>query len=106
PAALSHGLDYVRRQHRFVSINSALEIDLTGQVNAEWLNGRQISGIGGQFDFVEAGLHAEDGLSVVALPATAAGGRATRIVPRLPSGAVVSTPRFCVDRVVTEYGVA
>jgi 4-hydroxybutyrate CoA-transferase len=106
PASLSHGLDYVRRQHRFVSINSALEIDLTGQVNAEWLNGRQISGICGQFDFIEAAMHAPGSVSVLALPATAAGGRVSRIVAHLAAGTAISTPRYCIDYVVTEYGVA
>lgn len=106
PAAMSHGLEYLREQDRLVSINSALEIDLTGQVNAEWLDGRQISGLGGQFDFIEAAMYARGGFSVTALPATAAGGRASRIAPRLAAGAAVTTPRFCVDYVVTEFGVA
>jgi 4-hydroxybutyrate CoA-transferase len=106
PAGASHGLEYLRYQDRFVSINSALEVDLTGQVNAEWLDGRQVSGLGGQFDFVEAAMYARDGLSIVALPATAAGGKASRIVPRLAAGTAVTTPRHCVDYVVTEFGVA
>jgi 4-hydroxybutyrate CoA-transferase len=106
PAALSHGLEYLQHQDRFVAINSALEIDLTGQVNAEWLNGRQISGLGGQFDFVEAAMYSRGGFSVVALQATAARGAASRIVPRLAAGTAVTTPRHCVDYVVTEFGVA
>ena len=106
PATLSHGLEYLRDQDRFISINSALEVDLTGQVNAEWLNGRQISGLGGQFDFVEAAMYSRGGFSITALPATAAGGTASRIVPRLAAGAAVTTPRHCVDFVVTEFGVA
>jgi 4-hydroxybutyrate CoA-transferase len=106
PAAVSHGLEYLHAQDRFVAINSALEVDLTGQVNAEWLAGRQISGLGGQFDFVEASMYSRGGLSIVALPATAAGGKASRIVARLPAGAAVTTPRHCADFVVTEFGVA
>lgn len=106
PAALSHGLEYLQHQERFVAINSALEIDLTGQVNAEWLNGRQLSGLGGQFDFVEAAMYSRDGFSVTALQATAARGTASRIVPTLAAGTAVTTPRHCVDYVVTEFGVA
>jgi 4-hydroxybutyrate CoA-transferase len=106
PAALSHGLEYLQHQDRLVAINSALEIDLTGQVNAEWLNGRQVSGLGGQFDFVEAAMYSRGGFSIVALPATAAGGTVSRLVPRLAAGTAVTTPRHCVDFVVTEFGVA
>jgi 4-hydroxybutyrate CoA-transferase len=106
PARLSHGLEYLMAQDRFVSINSALEVDLTGQVNAEWLGGRQVSGLGGSFDFAEAAMYSRGGLSIVALPATAARGTASRIVPRLAAGTTVTTPRHCVDIVVTEFGVA
>lgn len=96
----------VRRLENFVSVNSAVEIDLTGQVNAESVGGRQISGLGGQFDFIEGVLHSPNGISIFALPATAARGKVSRIVARLGEGAVVSTPRYCTDYVVTEYGVA
>jgi acyl-CoA hydrolase len=106
PATMSHGLDYVRGQQGFVSINSALEVDLTGQVNAEWLAGRQVSGLGGSFDFVEGALYAPDGVSILAMTATAARGTASRIVPQLAAGTAVTTPRHCVDYVVTEFGVA
>lgn len=106
PASLSHGLNYVSRHRRFVAINSALEVDLTGQVNAEWLNGRQLSGLGGSFDFVEAAMYAADGIGIVALPATAVGGKASRITARMAAGVAITAPRFCVDYVVTEYGVA
>jgi 4-hydroxybutyrate CoA-transferase len=106
PATLSHGLDYLRGQANFVGINSALEVDLTGQVNAEWLDGRQVSGLGGSFDFVEAALYAPGGVSILALTSTAARGTASRIVSRLAAGTAVTTPRHCVDYVVTEYGVA
>jgi 4-hydroxybutyrate CoA-transferase len=106
PAMKSHGLEYVRDQANFVSINSALEVDLTGQVNAEWLNGRQVSGLGGSFDFVEGAMYAPGGLSILAMTSTAARGTTSRIVPALAAGAAVTTPRHCVDYVVTEYGVA
>lgn len=106
PASMSHGLDYLRGHERFVGINSALEVDLTGQVNAEWLDGRQVSGLGGSFDFVEAAMYAPGGVSVLALTSTAARGTASRIVSQLAAGTAVTTPRHCVDYVVTEYGVA
>ncbi len=106
PALLSHGLEYLQHQDRFVSINSALEVDLTGQVNAEWLAGRQVSGLGGSFDFAEAAMYSRGGVSIVALPATAAGGKASRIVPGFAAGTAVTTPRHCVNYIVTEFGVA
>src|SRR5262249_45430824 len=80
--------------------------DLLGQVNAESVDGRQVTGIGGQFDFVLGATRASGGRSVIALPATAAGGTRSRIVARLGAGARVTTPRFLTDYVVTEYGVA
>ena len=105
-ARYSHGLDAMRPLSNFTAINSALEVDLTGQVNAEWVNGRQISGLGGQFDFVEAAMYAPGGRSITALPSTAARGKVSRIVPALAAGTPVTTPRYCVDTVATEYGVA
>lgn len=106
PAMLSHGLEHLQHQDNFVAINSALAIDLSGQVNAEWLAGRQISGLGGSFDFAEAALYAPGGVSIIALNATAAGGTVSRIVRELPAGAAITTPRQCVEFVVTEHGVA
>jgi acyl-CoA hydrolase len=90
---------------RFVSINSAIEIDLTGQVNAEALGDRQVAGIGGQFDFV-AGAALGGHRSVIALPSTGRRGEVSRIVARLGAGTPVTTPRHLVDCVVTELGRA
>jgi 4-hydroxybutyrate CoA-transferase len=106
-SAFVHDPDVVARLDRFVSINSALEIDLTGQVNAESLGARQVAGIGGQFDFVIGASRARNGASIIALPST--GGRdggVSRIVPRLAAGAAVTTPRYLADWVVTEHGAA
>ena len=100
-----HDPDVVARLDRFVSINSALEVDLTCQVNAESLGGRQVAGIGGQFDFVLGASRARHGASIIALPST--GGRdgaVSRIVPRLAAGTGVTTPRYLADWVVTEHG--
>jgi 4-hydroxybutyrate CoA-transferase len=107
PSSWLHDPEVVARIERFVAINSALEIDLTGQVTAESLGGRQVAGIGGQFDFVLGASRSPGGVSIIALPST--GGRdgaLSRIVPRLATGAGVTTPRFLADWVVTEHGAA
>jgi acyl-CoA hydrolase len=101
-----HDPHVVARIERFVSINSALEVDLTGQVTAESVGGRQVAGIGGQFDFVLGASRAPGGVSIIALPSTGRGGAASRIVHRLAPGAAVTTPRYLVDWVVTEHGAA
>jgi 4-hydroxybutyrate CoA-transferase len=105
-AAYTHDPDVVAGIDRFVAINSALEIDLTGQVTAESLGPRQVAGIGGQFDFVLGASRAAEGAAVVALPSTGRDGTASRIVPHLAGGAAVTTPRFLADWVVTEHGAA
>ena len=87
------------------AINSAIEVDLTGQVNAEVVGGRYVGAVGGQGAFARAGSMAPAGRSIIALPATAAGGTVSRIVPRL-AAATVTTPRADADLVVTEHGVA
>jgi acyl-CoA hydrolase len=90
---------------RFVAINGALEIDFTGQVNAETSGGRHVGVVGGQMDFVRAANHAAEGRSVIALPATSRDRKQSRIVARLADG-VVTTPRAEADCVVTEHGIA
>jgi acyl-CoA hydrolase len=106
PSDILHDPQVVGGLGPFVSVNSALEVDLLGQVNAESVEGRQITGIGGHFDFVLGVTRAVGGRSVIALPSTGRGGSVSRIVWRLPAGARVTTPRFLTDAVVTEYGVA
>src|SRR5438046_6903208 len=101
-----HDPSLVARLDRFVAINSALEVDLTGQVTAESLGPRQVAGIGGQFDFVLGARHSEGGRAVIALPSTGRDGAVSRIVPRLGAGAAVTSPRYLADWVVTEYGAA
>jgi acyl-CoA hydrolase len=105
-SAFVHDPEVVARLDRFVSINSALEVDLTGQVNAEAIGGRQVAGVGGQFDFALGASRSRDGAGLIALPSTGRNGTASRIVARLGAGAPVSTPRFLADTVVTEHGVA
>jgi acyl-CoA hydrolase len=95
---------YIASLERFVSINSAIEIDLSGQVNGEAIDGVQVSGVGGSLDFVEGARYSPGGMSVIALRSTARG--RSRIVPRLREGTPVTVPRFAADIVVTEHGIA
>jgi acyl-CoA hydrolase len=90
---------------RFVAINGALEVDLTGQVNAETAGGRHIGIVGGQMDFVRAANRAAEGRSIIALQSTNRDHSRSRIVVRLADG-VVTTPRAEADFVVTEHGIA
>jgi acyl-CoA hydrolase len=90
---------------KLVAVNSALEIDLFGQANAEFQGGRQISGIGGLTDFLRGARLSDGGLPILALPASAKGDSISRIVPRLSPG-VVSVPRADIGVVITEHGVA
>jgi len=89
----------------FIAINSALEVDLFGQVNLEWRAGRWISGCGGAPDFARIARASPGGRSIVALPSTAGAGRISRIVPRL-NAPTVSLARTEVDTVATEHGYA
>jgi acetyl-CoA hydrolase len=90
---------------RFVAINGALEVDLTGQVNAETAAGRHIGLVGGQMDFIRAANRAAEGRSIVALQSTNRDRTRSRIVAKLADG-VVTTPRAEADLVVTEHGIA
>ena len=103
---LIHDPAFVAGMDRFVAVNSALEVDLTGQVTAESLGGRQVAGIGGQFDFGLGASRSRGGASVIALPSTGRDGSVSRIVRRLGAGAAVTTPRYLADWVVTEFGAA
>ncbi|NDJ86691.1 MAG: acetyl-CoA hydrolase/transferase family protein [Chloroflexi bacterium] len=89
-----------------VAINSAIEIDVTGQVCADSIGTRFYSGVGGQVDFVRGASRSKGGLPIIALASTAKGGTVSRIVPTLRPGAGVVTTRNDVHYVVTEYGVA
>jgi 4-hydroxybutyrate CoA-transferase len=91
---------------RFVSVNSAIEIDLQGQSNGETLGSLQLSGVGGSMDYVEAASLSAGGMSIIALPSTTDDGKHSKIVTRLAEGAPVTTPRFATDIVVTEHGIA
>jgi 4-hydroxybutyrate CoA-transferase len=96
----------IAQNERQVAINSAIEVDLTGQVCADSIGPRLYSGVGGQLDFVYGAARSKDGVPIIALPATAKDGQISRIVPMLKTGAGVVTTRNHVRFVVTEHGVA
>jgi 4-hydroxybutyrate CoA-transferase len=106
PACYTHESAVIAELDHFVSINSAVEVDLFGQVSAEMVGGRQISGTGGAVDFMRAAAGAPQGRSIVAMTATAKDGALSRIVPALAEGTAVTAARTDVDCVVTEHGVA
>lgn len=103
PAAHTHGLDVLSRQDNFISVNSAIEVDLTGQVNSELAGGAAVGGVGGLVDFARGGVAARGGRAIIALPSTARNGAASRIVA---STRRVTLGHGDVDVVVTEHGVA
>jgi len=96
----------IARNERMAAINTALEVDLTGQVCADSIGASFYSGIGGQVDFIRGAARSRGGKPIIALPSTAMGGAASRITPQLPDGAGVVTTRGDVHYVVTEFGVA
>ena len=104
PSDIVNDTREIRRNERMVAINSAIEVDLTGQVVADSIGGRIYSGIGGQMDFVRGARLSPGGKAIIALPATARGGSVSRIVPAVAAGAGVVTTRGHVQYVVTEYG--
>ena len=102
-ADYTHEVSVIQQLDNFISINSAVEIDLFGQVNAEVTAGRQVSGTGGAVDFMRGAKLSKNGRSVVAMSATARRGQVSRIVPRVE---MVTALRTDVDMVVTEFGIA
>jgi acyl-CoA hydrolase len=106
------GVDYtndtatIRKQRRMTAVNSAIEVDLTGQVCADSLGHRIYSGVGGQMDFTRGASLAPEGQAIIALPSTTADGKVSRITWELYDGAGVTVTRSSVRTIVTEYGVA
>lgn len=96
----------ISQNNKMTAINSALQIDLTGQVCADSLGTEMYSGCGGQVDFVRGASHASGGKAIIALESTARGGKVSRLVPTLANGAGVVTSRADIQYVVTEYGIA
>lgn len=96
----------IARNDRMVAINSALQVDLTGQVCADSLGTKPYSGFGGQVDYIRGAAHSRGGKPIIALPSTARNGTISRIAPVLDPGAGVVTTRADVHYVVTEHGIA
>jgi 4-hydroxybutyrate CoA-transferase len=98
---------YIAGQNdNLVSINSCVQVDLLGQVCSESVGTTQISAVGGQVDFVRAAAISKGGRSIIAMPSTAKGGTVSKVVPILDEGAMVTTNRYDVEYIVTEFGVA
>ncbi len=96
----------ISQNDRMVAINSAIEVDLSGQVCADSIGHRFYSGVGGQIDFIRGAARSQGGVPIIALPSTASGGKFSRIVADLKPGAGVTTTRNDVHYIVTEFGVA
>lgn len=96
----------IAQNDNMVSVNTALQIDLTGQICSESIGARQFSGTGGATDFAYGAFHSKGGKGIIAIASTAKGGTVSKIQPVLTPGAVVTISRNLVDYVVTEYGIA
>lgn len=112
PDVMMRTVDYtndpfiIGQHEKMVSVNSALQVDFMGQVNAEMIGRNQFSGVGGQLDFVRGASRSKGGKSIIALPSTAAKGTVSRIACELDRGSAVTTSRNDVHFIVTEYGAA
>ncbi len=106
PVDYTNNVVNIAMQDHFVSINSAVEVDLMGQVCSESVGLRQISAVGGQVDFVRGSMMAAHGKSIIAIPSRAGKAKRSKIVATLTPGATVTTTKNDVDYVVTEYGIA
>ncbi len=104
PVSYTNDPAVIARNDNMISINSIIQVDLLGQCNAESLGGSQYSGTGGQLDYVRGAYNSRGGKSILAFYSTAKSGQVSRVVPRLGSGAVITTPRMDVHYLVTEYG--
>lgn len=106
PVSYTNNPDVIARNNELISVNAAIEVDLTGQCCAESLGHVQFSGTGGQADFVRGAFNSPGGKSFLAFYSTAKSGEVSRIVPTLTPGAAVTTPRQDVHYIVSEHGVA
>ncbi|WP_240796848.1 acetyl-CoA hydrolase/transferase C-terminal domain-containing protein [Terasakiella sp. SH-1] len=105
PVSYVNNPSVIRKNDNMISVNAAIEVDFTGQVNSESIGGHQFSGTGGQLDFVRGAYAAKGGKSFIALHSTAKKGTVSRITPTITGGAITD-PRMDVQYIVTEYGVA
>jgi len=105
PVSYTNDPAVIAQNDNMVSINSIIQVDLLGQCNAEFLAGSEYSGTGGQLDYVRGSYNSRGGKSILAFYSTAKNGQVSRVVPKLDSGAVITTPRIDVHYLVTEHGV-
>lgn len=96
----------IAKNRRITSLNSAIQVDITGQVVAGTMGHKIFSGVGGQLDFVRGAAMASEGVSIIAFPSTAAKGKISKIVPDITPGSMVTTTNHDVDYIVTEFGIA
>ena len=107
-----HPIDYVNHPmniakiDNMVSVNSCIQVDLLGQVVSDMIGSRQISGVGGQVDFVRGATMSKGGRSIIAMPSTAKNNTVSKIVPTITDNSAITTPRNDVHYIVTEYGIA
>ena len=106
PATFVNNPSVAGKNDNLVSVNSCVQVDLLGQVCSETVGTTQISAVGGQVDFVRAAALSKGGRSIMAMASTAGGGKISKIVPILDEGAAVTTNRYDVEYVITEYGIA
>lgn len=106
PATYVNNPRVICQNDNFVSINSCVQVDFTGQVCSESVGTKQISGTGGQVDFIRGANMSKGGRAIMALSSSAKNGTVSKIVPVLDEGAVVTTPRTDIRYIVTEYGIA
>jgi acyl-CoA hydrolase len=105
PSSTTHGPAFLGQIDNLVAMNSALEVDIYGQVNAEQVGDRYLGAIGGQVDYMHAATTAANGISLIAMPSTSGKAGNSRIVPQI-SGPFITTARTDVDMVITEHGIA
>ena len=108
PYTYTHNVNTICQIENFITVVSAIEVDLTGQVNAETIKGIQISAVGGQAEWLRGAAAAPGGRSIIAFTSTIQGraSRNSRVIPRLGEGTITSVPRYDVDCIATEYGIA
>ena len=105
PASYVEDPAVIAQNDNMISVNSVIEVDLTGQCNAEFMAGSQFSGTGGQLDFVRGAFNSKGGKSIQAFYSTARNGKVSRVVPKFEPGTVVTVPRMDTHYLATEYGV-
>ena len=106
PSNYTHNQVILAKLNRLHAVNSAIQVDLMGQVNAETINGVQVSGVGGQADFICGASLSKGGKSIIVTPSSSGNEKKSKIVPYLERAAAVTSLRHDVDYVVTEYGIA